>query len=84
MQGLALMSTPDDYLTYGLLCLGIGITLLYAAIAGFLDIEIRGTSVFGLRVKSTRLRVVLFVLSVGFFAVASWMIRHFLSPARTL
>jgi hypothetical protein len=78
------MSTSDHYLTYGLVCLGIGITLLYAAIAGFLSVEIRGISVFCLRVKSTRLRVVFFFLSVGFFAVAFWMIRHFLPSARTL
>jgi hypothetical protein len=78
------MSTPDDYLAYGLVCLGIGITLLYAAIVGFLSLEIRGMSVFSLRVKSTRLRVVFFVLSVGFFAVAIWMIRHILLPIHTL
>jgi hypothetical protein len=72
------MSTPDEYLAYGLVCLGIGITLLYAAIVGVLGVEVRGISVFSLRVKSTRLRVVFFVLSVGFLAAAIWMIRHLL------
>ena len=74
------MSIPDDYLTFGLVCLGIGITLLFAAIVGVLGIEVRGISVFSLRVKSTRLRVVFFVLSAGFLAAAIWMFRHMLPP----
>jgi hypothetical protein len=78
------MSTPDDYLTFGLVCLGIGITLLYAAIVGVLGVEVRGISVFNLRVKSTRLRVVFFVLSVGFLAAAIWMIRHFLPSVHNM
>jgi hypothetical protein len=74
------MSTPDNYLTYGLMCLGIGGTLLYAAITGFLDVSI----VFGLQLKSTRVRVVCFVLSVPFFAVGIWMIRRLLDSVHKL
>jgi hypothetical protein len=79
-----LISSPDAYLTYCVICLGTGATLLYTAMTGFLSVSIRNYMVFGLNVKSRRLRVICFVLSVGFFAVAVWIIRHLPSVIHNL
>lgn len=75
------MSIPDNFLTYVLTCLGIGVgisvTLLFAAITGNLDVFVGTWRVFSVPIKSTPLRVFFFVLPVGFFALLIWMIRHF-------
>jgi hypothetical protein len=72
----------ENYGTYGLMCLGIGIWLLFIAVTGFLDVSMRGYVFFSLQVKSTPFRIVCFVLSVGFFTAATWMFRHSLPSLR--
>lgn len=68
--------TPEGYWTYSLMCIGIGVWLLFVAATGFLDVSMRGYVFFSLEVKPTPFRIVCFVLSVGFFTAATWMFRH--------
>ena len=78
------ISGLDAYFAYLAICVGIGTTLLFVAIWGFLYVPTVGNLLLRLNVKSTGLRVGCFLLSAGFFAVAIWMIRHFSSFAINL
>lgn len=79
---LLFLRTPEGYWTYSLMCIGIGIWLLSIAVTGFLNIP-TGNYLFNrLEVKSVPIRIVCFVLTVGFLTVAIWMFRHSLPPLR--
>jgi hypothetical protein len=74
--GVHFLRTSDDFVTYGLMCLGVGIWLLLVAVTGDLVVLMRGYGFFNFQLKSRPFRIVCFVLSVGFFTAATWMFRH--------
>jgi hypothetical protein len=73
------LRTSDNYVKYGLMCLGAGGWLLFTSVTGFLEVQIKGIDLFNTWLNSTPIRVVCFVLSVGFLVVAAWIFRHLLS-----
>jgi hypothetical protein len=73
------LRTSDDYLKYGFMCLGTGIWLLGTSVLGFLDVSLKGHFLFGFWLKSTPIRIVCFVLAIGFLIVATYMFRQLLS-----
>jgi hypothetical protein len=75
------MSGVDAYLTGVGICTGIGTTLLFIAVFGFLDIPPGSYLQYRLNVQSTPLRVACFVLAMGFFAAGVWTGWHFSSLA---
>jgi hypothetical protein len=70
------ISGLDAYLTGGGICIAIGMTLLSIAVFGFLDVPPGSYVQFRLNVKSTPLRVICLILSLGLFAAGIWMILH--------
>jgi len=71
------MSIPNITFAHFVTCLGIGIwigvTLIFAAVTGDLSVSV-GTMRNSVRITSTPLRIVFFILPVGFFALVYWMI----------